>query len=312
MSYVYRKVAQDPDSHQTPHFGYLDGDGDFIFSAPILSELQESEEEGHDVLVAIPVPSTSNGELEFMNTIEKTKEFLSNSRYRIKLHDLIVENTRNTLTRLSDEEFPLQAKWSVDEFSDRLEKYEVTISELLSITALIGYWGKDEHKGLMCLPSKRLSSRLKAVSGPVIWSALRWYPILLLTYGIGLGAVAANNYENLNRYFQTKVTDPLGSRLEISLLQALYNSVGRFHDGFKSLPGRERQFAPVSEYLHKCFQPLLDDLLFLGDEYESVFDRLEIFIALEHALRKGAGYGDQLEDLVGKVAMVMKTAHYII
>ena len=292
MNYVYRKVAQDPDSNQTPHFGYLDGDGDFIFSAPILSELQESEEEGHDILIAIPSPLISEGELEHMNTIEKTKEFLSNSRYRIKLHDLVVENTRSALTRLSDEEFTLQTKWSIDEFSDRLEKYEVTISELLSITTLIGYWGKDEQQELMCLPSKRLSSRLKAESGPVIWSALRWYPVLLLTYGAGLGAIAANNYKNLNGYLRTKVTDPLGSRLEISFLQVLYDSVGHFHDGFKSLPGRERQFTPVSEYLHKFFQPLLDDLLFLGDEYESVFDRLEIFIALEYAYeRVKEGYG---------------------
>jgi hypothetical protein len=292
MGYVYRKVAQDPDSHQTPHFGYIDGDGDFVFSAPILSELQESDEEEKDVLIAIPSPLISEGEIEHMNTVEKTKEFLSNSRYRIKLHDLVVGNTRSILTRLSGEEFPLQAEWNVDEFSNRLEKYEVAISKLLSIVTLIGYWGKDEHQDLLCLPSKRISSRLKAVSGPVLWSALRWYPVLLLTYGLGLGATAANNYENLNRYFHIKVTNPLGSDVKISLLQALYDSVGRFHDGFKSLPGRERQYTPVSEYLHKYFQPLLDDLLFLGDEYESVFDRLEIFIALAYAYeRVKDGYG---------------------
>jgi hypothetical protein len=283
MSYVYRKVAQDRDSNQTPHFGYLDGDGDFIFSAPILSKLQENKEEEKDILIAVSTPLIEEGGNEHMNTIDKTKEFLSNSLYRIKLHDLVAENTRVTLTKLSDEEFSLQTQWGIEEFSNRLEKYQMATSELLSITVLIGYWGTTEHKEIIRLPSKRLSSRLQSTSGIDVWIALRWYPILLLTYSTGLGAIAANNYENLYGYFHAKVTDPSNPSIETSLIQALYRSVGYFHDAFKSLPGHERQFVPVSEYLYKFFQPLLDDLLFLGNDYESTFDRLEILLALEHA-----------------------------
>lgn len=299
MNYVYRKVAQDQDSHQTPHFGYLDGDGDFIFSAPILSELQDNEEEDKDVLIAVPAPLIEEGEDEHMNTIDKTKEFLSNSLYRIKLHDLVAENTRATLTKLSDEEFPLKTQWSVNEFSIRLEKYQMATSELLSITTLIGYWGTVEHKEILCLPSKRLASRLQSTSGVTVWIELRWYPILLLTYSTGLGAVAANNYENLYRYFCSKITDPLNGNIETPLIQALYSSVGNLHDAFKSLPGHERQFVPISEYLYKYFQPLLDDLLFLGNDYESTFDRLEILLALEHAHERVKG-GHRLWGPVGR------------
>jgi hypothetical protein len=34
MSYAYRKVGSDSRSNQTPHFGHIDGDGDFILSIP--------------------------------------------------------------------------------------------------------------------------------------------------------------------------------------------------------------------------------------------------------------------------------------
>ena len=34
MAYVYDRVAKDLHSQQTPHYGFLDGDGDFIFNAP--------------------------------------------------------------------------------------------------------------------------------------------------------------------------------------------------------------------------------------------------------------------------------------
>ena len=46
MSYVYEKVAKDVNSRQTPHFGFIDGDGDFIFKAPMLESLVEQERGG--------------------------------------------------------------------------------------------------------------------------------------------------------------------------------------------------------------------------------------------------------------------------
>lgn len=42
MNYVYRKVGQDSRSQQTPHFGHIDGDGDFILSTPDDSHLDPS------------------------------------------------------------------------------------------------------------------------------------------------------------------------------------------------------------------------------------------------------------------------------
>jgi hypothetical protein len=34
MDYVYRKVSTAPNSDQTPHFGHLEGEGDFILRTP--------------------------------------------------------------------------------------------------------------------------------------------------------------------------------------------------------------------------------------------------------------------------------------
>ena len=33
MEYVYQKVARDQYSRQTPHYGFFDGDGDFVFAS---------------------------------------------------------------------------------------------------------------------------------------------------------------------------------------------------------------------------------------------------------------------------------------
>ncbi|WP_049537988.1 hypothetical protein [Vibrio harveyi] len=51
-------------------------------------------------------------------------------------------------------------------------------------------------------------------------------------------------------------------------------------DAFKTIPGHERNYTPISEYLFKILQPELDDLFFLGKGYEDVFDEFEILFAL--------------------------------
>jgi len=54
MSYVYGKVANDKNSNQTPHYGYFDGDGDFILHAPQLAELEKADDKDIDSLVVVP------------------------------------------------------------------------------------------------------------------------------------------------------------------------------------------------------------------------------------------------------------------
>lgn len=55
MAYVYERVAKDPHSQQSPHFGFFDGDGDFIFSTSIsLPSGDQAEKEGSDLLIETP------------------------------------------------------------------------------------------------------------------------------------------------------------------------------------------------------------------------------------------------------------------
>jgi len=78
----------------------------------------------------------------------------------------------------------------------------------------------------------------------------------------------------------------------LPLIRAVTRPMTDLIDGFKALPGHERQYTPSSEYLHKLLQPTLDDLLFLGPEYETNFDRFEILYALEHAFQYSANGGN--------------------
>ncbi|MFZ3354145.1 MAG: hypothetical protein WA268_25135 [Xanthobacteraceae bacterium] len=54
-------------------------------------------------------------------------------------------------------------------------------------------------------------------------------------------------------------------------------------DAFKQLPGHERDFVPRSEHLFTTLRPILDEALYLGGSYDTLFDRFEILLALAFA-----------------------------
>jgi hypothetical protein len=51
---------------------------------------------------------------------------------------------------------------------------------------------------------------------------------------------------------------------------------------FNKHPEGKKYFYPFSEYMFKKIQPVLDDLLFLGNTYEDLFDIAELLISLKY------------------------------
>jgi len=285
MAYVYERVARDQQSHQTPHYGFIDGDGDLIFKAPILDSPDKEEEKDVDVLIAVPSSIMPMTNIDASgNVVNVTKEYLSDSRYTIKLHDLVVQELRQVLLQTSEDNFVVQGiNWSVEEFTRRLKEYERIVDDLLRILSCIAYWGKQEHLPILKMALKRLTDRLEPKSGLVVWQALRWYPTMLLVYGAGISALASDRYDNLSAILLTTVGSSRSTISSTPLTLAIGEATTKLHDAFKELPGHERQYVPRSEYLFKLLQPTLDDLLFLGRDYEQDFDRFEVLLALVHA-----------------------------
>jgi len=286
MAYVYERVARDQHSHQTPHYGFIEGDGDLIFKAPILEVPKREEVKDEDVLIFVPSAMPVTHTEETGDIVDITKEYLSDPRYTIKLHDLVIQKLRETLLLTSEDNFAVQgAEWSLQEFTRRLKEYEQTIEDLQRISCCLAYWGKQEHLPVLRTALTRLTDRLEPKSGQRVWLALRWYPIILLLYSAGISALAADNYSNLATMLLTRVGSSRSTEASTELTLSIGEAILELEriGVFKQLPGHERYYVPRSEYLFKLLQPMLDDLLFLGRDYEHYFDRLEVLLALVHA-----------------------------
>ena len=60
---------------------------------------------------------------------------------------------------------------------------------------------------------------------------------------------------------------------------------------FKLLPGHEKHFVPLSEYLYSKLKPVLDEALCLGGAYDRAFDIFEILYAVEFCHQTDRGRG---------------------
>lgn len=282
MSYVYTRVANDKNSHQTPHFGHIDGDGDMVLLAPSLGELEASDTKDVDRLVSVPFAEPS---VELNSTdakVAKAKDFLASDSGTIALHDLLSSEVRRFLSVTSDDAFALSGQYSLEEFVSRLDRYEAAVQDLSVLLACVAQWGRASHLATLQKCIARTCDRLESTGGLSVWLALRWYPLLLELYCSGIAAIDARRFDSLAAIFGTSLPSSDHRRASDTFLEAASIAVLELNrtNVLKQIPGYERHYTPLSDYLLKILQPRLDDALFLGKNYETAFDTFEVYFAL--------------------------------
>ena len=290
MAYVYDRVAKDQYSAQTPHYGFIDGDGDFIFSKVPDDLLTDDGTGGKDVMIDVPAGLIDqNEELISERQEDGLKEYLSEQRYRIRLDDLVNSRVRSTTERLRDEKLSasLDPGKVIEEFPKRIAAYEDAVRPIQSTAILLGKWATSDQFATVANMYARLADvNASPTGGLTVLLSMRWYPISVLMYTGGIAAVSAGNYEALEAMSVTKVTSPRAATSEpVSLIVAVVEAMLDVQrtEIWKSFPGHERNYTPQSEYLFKALQPILEDSLFLGASYEKMFDNYEVLRALMFA-----------------------------
>jgi hypothetical protein len=294
MAYVYGKVANDRNSNQTPHYGHFDGDGDFIFKAPGLSALESAQEKDLDQLISVPFPDEVRDIGTRGSKVSRAKSLLATEASSIELHDFLVHEMRRFLAATSDDLFRVSGQYTKEEFVARLNRYEEAVTDLALLLACVAYWGKPSHLPSLQKCIARSCDRLEVQSGLSPWLELRWYPLLLQLYYAGIAAVDAQRYDSLFALFYTPAPSSEYQQHDELMAEAVGKHLLELtrSNVLKQIPGHENNYVPLSEYLFKLIQPQLDDLLFLGKNYEQAFDTFEVFFALVIAdLRKVRGQG---------------------
>jgi hypothetical protein len=282
MAYVYGKVANDKNSNQTPHFGHFDGDGDFILQAPQLAELEKPEERDVDRLIVVPVVEEEFSVADTPGKVRRVKTLLASESTSIELHDFAIQEVRRFLAATSDDSFKVQGQFTQQEFLERISRYERLCNDLTAIATCISYWAHPSHVGTLQKVFARSTDRLESQGGLVVWINLRWYPLIIALYSSGIAAVEGKRYDSLANIFYTTIGSTELRQKDEYFAEAIAEGILELTRTkiFKQLPGHDRHYVPMSEYLFKILQPRLDDILFIGKSYERSFDEFEVLFAL--------------------------------
>ncbi len=285
MSYVYNKVANDTYSNQTPHYGFIDGDGDFIININEISNIIEKEtSEGNDLLIDIPSAFEGDNDKNISDElVEEVKELVSEDKNIIKLEGLVNFEIRKIIELTSYEHFSVNETANQTIIDERIEKYEDIIKNLQRIIIILCCWGKEKHLRIVEKIISMLANNNSQIGGTTSLINLRWYPIMILIYSGMVSSLASNNFEYLSAILNGRVTNFKRGYMESDYAVILAsNSITDTMNIFNKHPEGKKYHYPFSEYIYKKIQPMLDDLLFLGNTYEDLFDISELLISLKY------------------------------
>lgn len=214
---------------------------------------------------------------------ERIKELLADPRQRIALDAFVNQQLRAAMAALSPDHFPVTGGANQEDFVKRVAAYDTATSDLTAIVILLARWADAD--GLLQLEKifLRIAETAPSAGGTALWLQLRWYPMLVLMYAAGIAALSVRRFDMLGTVLGTLVQeDPAQSSSGQKPLVLVVAPILEIADQFKWLPAREQRF-PRSEHLFALLRPPLDDHLFLGKNYEPLFDRFELLLALAFA-----------------------------
>ena len=201
--------------------------------------------------------------------VASLKRYISESRYRIQLSELI----KNTVEQVV-EETPISNS-NID--SEYVRRYEEPCSTLLAMALVGGSWAEEDHEQVWQQALDRLSSRWSnAIGADPILNELQRYPATLLLYALGLGAVEANRLRFLGRMLETPIR--IGSRNDLPAVQIL------------RLPSL---LSNRTNYIHDKLRPYAKSIIPSDERYTLMFDKFEILMSLSCAYKNSQLSGSE-------------------
>ena len=280
MNYVYNKVANDPNSRQTPGYGSILGEGDFIFNYDeIFSQTQDLTKD-NDILIEIDTRTVNNEMLEEEKLINEIKELLSDNKNYIKITDMVNNQLKIYLSKSSlyKENYDVSDD---EKFVKTVELYKKDVDLLLKIVILLTYYGGELYSNLIL----KIISRIMPKENSMY---LLYYPLYLVYYVAIVSAIESKNYKVLEDILQLEKYKTISSGSyydENNLLTNTCDNMENLMKDYKVFFPENNYKYPLSEYLYKELQPLIDDFLYVGDEYPELFMSTEILISVFYAMK---------------------------
>ena len=225
--------------------------------------------------------------------IATLKRFLAEDRLRIQLADMIKRETDEPTSRLNS--LPLVGITRGDEYgpqiAERILSVEREVGRLTKLFVIGGYWSRSDSISIWSQAIASVGSVNEVGRHDLNLVALRQYASLLILYAFGLGAIAAGKIDALTTVLTTEVPQPFNERKTwIQIIREHILQIQRANL-FKCLPDYQPKAFPFSERMHDVLISVADLLPINQNDFDALYDKLEVLISLAVVSRDPYGRG---------------------
>jgi len=218
--------------------------------------------------------------------VASLKRYLPEPRYRIQLSDLIGDVVERVIESVSTPSFDVNSPDpDTETVTARVRAYETACSTLLAMAATGGRWAEEDHYGSWRRALERMATQ-PLMSGEAIWLGLQRYPAMLVLYALGLGALSSNKLHFLGRMLSIEIPHPHYETKTVAQLlppHCMFEGVRNAHQVMRLLEGMENRYTPLNEWIQAALQQYMSNAIFNSEQYDLMFDKLEILMALSYA-----------------------------
>lgn len=238
----------------------------------------------NDKVVSIKqAKSTHPVSLEIL--IATAKDYLMEERFKIRLYDLVMNETNNLIEHLNSSFFAVTGHLDGDGIRARVESLINVTTPLANLFQLAAMWGQESQLQVFGESFTRIINQsFTPLGGNTNLLALRKLPLTFLMYVSGMAGLSVNDMKLFNHLIDECVTpkdydDETRSPLETLCLMKVFST-----QAGKAVPGFELHHTPnhdiFSEQLFLKFSSLSSD----KENFLRLFDRFEYLLGLKYAI----------------------------
>ena len=227
-------------------------------------------------------PNPKSAEL----TVQLVKRYLARPEHRIRLHDVLAEESRAVANSIRDPTaFAISSGASPEDYRARVRRYESAVATAMRIFGIIGRWGDEQAHAVMksLLTSPFFGPRADWSCGLNFGFST---PLCFLFYAIGLGVLKAGIYGGLYRWLTQSVYRD--HQDDLPFIQRYGYWLSEMAQHWKMLDGLERHKTPLSDHLHDVTQPLSLDIALAERDHTRLFELFETLTALAYLTVKAS------------------------
>ena len=291
MSYVYNNVSKNSNTQQIPQYGFLDGDGDFIFNSEIIPKLQGDGEKSEKIIER-NFPDDIGLYNNINNSVENIKMLISDKKNKVKINELVNQEIRIAINKIKNID-------NIDTYSDEIflenvNKYEDAVSSLIPICIYLSNYGEGEYNNLINKIITRMVPKKETI-GHSTMLKLRNYPVVLIFYSILITAIENGDYSLIDNIFSLEKEELKNNLLDtpnvfVNVLYDIFPISKAFNLLYKNENNSYKY--PLNEHIYSFLLQYIDDILFLGEDYEVKYITSEIICSLFYAINMYDGEND--------------------